>query len=144
MRQQGGGCHNKGDVVGRDEGGRDILALVVTRPGIGRRNESKRGEEEDSVTAMAAILGGPSQRLAVVMVVRVAVAATRGAVATAAVVEAVVAAMVGSGVSSSGGIGGNGGGLTITTVASHPFAAPTAHLDMESCTNTQGASFTHA
>jgi hypothetical protein len=59
-------------------------------------------------------------------------------------VAAVVAAVVGSGGNSGGSVGGGGSGVTVTPMASHPFAAPTAHLEMESCPNTQGDSFTHA
>jgi hypothetical protein len=62
----------------------------------------------------------------------------------AAVAAAVAAAVVGSCGSGGGGVGGGGCGVTVTPVTSHPFAAPTAHLEMESCPNTQGASFTHA
>ena len=62
----------------------------------------------------------------------------------AAVVTAVVAAVVGSCGSGGGSVGCSGGGMTVTLVTSHPFAAPTAHLEIESCPNTQGASFTHA
>jgi hypothetical protein len=46
--------------------------------------------------------------------------------------------------SGSGSVGGGGGGVMVTLVTSQPFAAPTAQLEMESCPNTQGASFTHA
>jgi hypothetical protein len=76
--------------------------------------------------------------------VTVASAVRTRAVATAAVVAAVVAAMVGSCGSGMGGGGGSGSGVMVITVASHPFVAPTVHLEMESCPNTQGASFTHA
>jgi hypothetical protein len=52
--------------------------------------------------------------------------------------------VVGSCGSDGGGVGGGDGGVTITYVTSHPFAALMAHLEMESCPSTQGASFTHA
>ncbi len=81
---------------------------------------------------------------AVAMVVTVASAMRMRAVTMAAVVAAVVEAVAGSCGSGGGGVGGGGGGVTITPMASHPFVAPTAHLEMESCTNMQGASFTHA
>ncbi len=76
----------------------------------------------------------------VAMAVTVAAAVTTATVAMAAV----VAAMVGSGVSGGGGVSVGGNCVMVMPVASHPFAAPMAHLEMESCPNTQGASFTHA
>ena len=42
MQLGGGGCGN-------------VIALVATRAGIGRQNESKRREEEDVATAAAAM-----------------------------------------------------------------------------------------
>ncbi len=66
------------------------------------------------------------------------------ALAVVAVAAAVVAAVVGSCGSDGGGVGGGGCGVTVTPMTSHPFAAPTAHLEMESCLNTQGAPFTDA
>ncbi len=95
------------------------------------------------VRAVAVLRGVVS---AVAMAVTVASAVMTRAVATAAVAAAVVAAMVGSWGSGGGGVSGGcgGGGTTVTIVASHPFVAPTAHLEKESCPNTQGASFTHA
>ncbi len=66
----------------------------------------------------------------VAMAVMVASAVRTRALATAAVVAAVEAAMVGSCGSGGGGVGGSGGGVMVTPVASHPFAAPTAHLEM--------------
>jgi hypothetical protein len=78
------------------------------------------------------------------MAVMVAVAVTSGAVAIAAVVAAVAVAVVGSSVSGIGNISGFGSGVTVMPVAYHPFAAPTAHLEIESCSITQGAFFTHA
>jgi hypothetical protein len=80
---------------------------------------------------------------AVAMTATVSSAVRTRAVASAAVAAAVVAAMLGSCGSGSGGVGGSCGGMTVTPVAS-PFVAPTAHLEMESCHNTQGASFKHA
>ncbi len=62
----------------------------------------------------------------------------------AAVVAAVAAAVMGSRGSGGGGVGGSGGGVTVTPVTSHPFADPMAQLEIESCPNTQGASFTQA
>jgi hypothetical protein len=49
-----------------------------------------------------------------------------------AVVAAVAAAVVYSCGSGGGGVGCGGGGMMVTPVTSHPFAAPTAHLEMES------------
>ncbi len=66
------------------------------------------------------------------------------ALAMAAVAAAVAAAVMGSCGSGGGGVGGGGCGVTVTPVTSHPFVAPMAHLEVESCPNTQGASFTHA
>jgi hypothetical protein len=68
---------------------------------------------------------------------------TRTLTKTAAA-AAVGAAVVGSYGSGGGGVGVGGGGVMVTPVTSHPFVAPTAHLEMESCPNTNWASFTHA
>jgi hypothetical protein len=81
---------------------------------------------------------------AVAMALTVASAVRTRALSMAAVAAAVVAAVVYSCGSGGGDVGCSGGGVTVTPVTSHPFAAPTAHLEMESCPNTQGASFTHA
>ena len=59
----------------------------------------------------------------------------------AAVAAAVATAVVGSCGSGGGGVGGSGGGVTVTPVTSAPFAAPTAHLEIESPPNTQRAVF---
>jgi hypothetical protein len=80
----------------------------------------------------------------VAMAVTVASAVKMWALAMASVAAVLAAAVVGSCCSGGGGVGGGGGGVRVTPVTSHPFAAPTAHLEMESCPNTQGTSFTHA
>ncbi len=43
VRQQGGGCGDKGNNNGSDNGGEDVMALAVTTAGIGQHNESEGG-----------------------------------------------------------------------------------------------------
>ncbi len=44
VRQQGGGFGDKGNKDGGNDGGGDVYELAVTRAGVGRHNESGRGE----------------------------------------------------------------------------------------------------